>query len=515
MMACRNLRRIVHYKAGPRACKVYCARDRRPVAQILLALTNRGFKEWTKLRIVITIACPALPSHRSESSLFMSKYDSSQIDHSQASSAGASVLDNRWIQLGAGIMAMVAIANLQYGWTLFVDPIYEKYHWEKTSIQWAFTVFVLAETWLVPIEGHLVDRFGPRLMVALGGVLVGVAWVINAVASSLSLFYSAALLGGAGAGIVYGTSVGSALKWFPRKRGLAAGLTAAAFGAGAALTVKPIMSMIKYSGYEHAFFWFGIGQGTLVVTCALLMRAPAAELTQASADTANRRAQRSNTWREMVRTPIFWLTYAMFTMVSMGGLMAAAQIGTMARDYKVADLPVSLFGITAAALPFALSLDRIMNGLSRPFFGWVSDHLGRENTIFLAFSLEGVAILLMLVFIHVPVLFVLLTGLTFFAWGQIYSIFPALSGDLFGPRYATTNYGLLYTAKGTASLLVPLGSYLHYLTGSWLPIFLLAVVFDWTAALLAIFVLKPMRRKRALAADAAEGKPAPSHRELD
>jgi OFA family oxalate/formate antiporter-like MFS transporter len=181
------------------------------------------------------------------------------------------------------------------------------------------------------------------------------------------------------------------------------------------------------------------------------------------------------------------------TMLAMGGLMATAQLGPIATDFKVAKIPVSMFGLTMAALPFALSLDRVLNGVTRPFFGWVSDHIGRENTMFIAFGLEGLAILLLVNFAHVPILFVVLSGLVFFAWGEIYSLFPAMSGDLFGRKFATTNYGLLYTAKGTASLLVPLGNVLKATTGSWMPIFILAIAFDWLGALLALFVLKPLR----------------------
>ena len=187
--------------------------------------------------------------------------------------------------------------------------------------------------------------------------------------------------------------------------------------------------------------------------------------------------------------------YLMMTMLAMGGLMATAQLGPIATDYKVAKTSVSLLGITMAALPFALSLDRILNGLTRPFFGWVSDHIGRENTMFIAFGLEGVGILLLISFAHIPVLFVVFSGLVFFAWGEIYSLFPATCGDLFGRKFATTNYGLLYTAKGTASLLVPLGNVLQAATGSWMPIFVLAIAFDWIGAGLALFVLKPLRTR--------------------
>ena len=399
----------------------------------------------------------------------------------------------RWVQLVVGIVAMVAIANLQYGWTLFVNPIDTKFHWGKAAIQVAFTLFVLAETWLVPLEGYLVDRYGPRRLVAIGGLLVGAAWLINANATSLAALYAGGMIGGAGAGIVYGTSVGNALKWFPDRRGLAAGLTAAAFGAGSALTVVPIANLIARRGYESAFWYFGLGQGLVVILCGLLLRAPRRDEVPDVTTAKMPRTVQDVAPLAMLKTPVFWLLYVMMTMLAMGGLMATAQLGPMAVDFKVATVPVSMLGLTMAALPFALSLDRILNGLTRPFFGWVSDHIGRENTMFLAFGLEGLGILLLLRFAHVPALFVLFSGLTFFAWGEIYSLFPAMSGDLFGRPFATTNYGLLYTAKGTASLLVPLGNVLKAATGSWMPIFVVAIAFDWIGALLALIVLKPMR----------------------
>ena len=410
-------------------------------------------------------------------------------------SEGMHIGSARWIQLVIGIIGMVAIANLQYGWTLFVNPIDSKFHWGKATIQVAFTLFVLAETWLVPVEGYLVDRFGPRLLVAIGGVLVGVAWWINAEASTLFTLYLGGLVGGVGAGIVYGTSVGNALKWFPERRGLATGLTAAAFGAGSALTVVPIANLINSRGYETAFLYFGLGQGLVVILCALVLRAPRHDEVPAVVTSKVGQSQRDFTPIEMLKTPVFWLLYVMMTMLATGGLLATAQLGPIAADYQVAGVPVSLLGITMAALPFALSLDRILNGLTRPFFGWISDHVGRENTMFIAFGLEGLGILLLITFAHIPVLFVLCSGLVFFAWGEIYSLFPAMCGDLFGRKFATANYGLLYTAKGTASLLVPVGNLVKTATGSWMPIFVLAIAFDWIGGLLAFVVLKPLRRR--------------------
>jgi len=403
------------------------------------------------------------------------------------------MLRNRWLQLIVGIVGMVAIANLQYGWTLFVSPIDNQFHWGKAAIQVGFSLFVLAETWLVPFEAYLVDSYGPQVVVAVGGIMVGLAWILNSAADSLAMLYAGGIIGGIGAGIVYGTASGAALKWFPDRRGLAAGLTAAGFGAGSALTIIPIANQIKASGYQSAFFTWGILQGAVVLVCAFFMRAPQKEdLAEITTSTESQTAQ-DFTPAQMLKTPAFYLHYVMMTMLAMGGLMATAQLGPIAKDFQVADNPVSLFGLTMAALPFALSLDRILNGVTRPFFGWVSDHIGRENTMFIAFGLEGIAILLLITFAHIPVLFVIFSGLTFFGWGEIYSLFPATCGDLFGKKFATTNYGLLYTAKGTASLLVPVGSLIAGSTGNWYPIFILAIAFDWLGALLALFALKPLR----------------------
>jgi len=399
----------------------------------------------------------------------------------------------RWGQLACGIVCMVMIANLQYGWTLFVTPIDQKYQWGRAAIQVAFTIFVVTETWLVPVEGYLIDKFGPRLMVCGSGALVAIAWVLNAFASSLTLLYVAAAIGGIGAGVIYGASVGNALKWFPDRRGLAAGLTAAGFGAGSALTVVPIANMIASSGYEAAFLWFGIGQGVVVMLVALLLRAPGPGEVAAPAAPFVQQSRREYRPAEVLATPAFWLMYAMFVMVATGGLMATAQLAPIAKDFKIDSVPVSLLGLTLPALTFALSIDRVLNGLTRPFFGWVSDHVGRENTMFVAFLAEGIGIYALLQFAHDPVWFVILSGLVFFAWGEIYSLFPATCTDLYGRQFATTNYGMLYTAKGTAALLVPLANVLMSATGSWTACFLVAAALNIVAAVLAIAVLKPMR----------------------
>jgi MFS transporter, OFA family, oxalate/formate antiporter len=270
-------------------------------------------------------------------------------------------------------------------------------------------------------------------------------------------------------------------------------LTAAGFGMGSALTIIPISKVIASEGYEAAFLWFGILQGAVIIIASFLLRSPPKD--QLGARTVLVQAKRSFAPSEMLKTPIFWIMYLMFVMMAAGGLMATAQLAPIAKDFKVADIPVSLIGITLPALTFALSLDRVLNGLTRPFFGWVSDKIGRETTMFIAFGLEGLGILALSQFGHDPVMFVLLTGLVFFAWGEIYSLFPATIGDTFGSKFATTNSGLLYTAKGTAALLVPFSSLLTKATGSWHAVFYTAAAMNILAALLAVLVLGPLRRR--------------------
>ena len=407
------------------------------------------------------------------------------------SSAAAPRPTVRWLQLVAGIICMVMIANLQYGWTLFVSPIDEKYHWGRAAVQVAFTIFVLTETWLVPVEGWLVDRFGPKIVVFVGGVLVAIAWAMNSAADTLTMLYAAAAIGGIGAGGVYGTCIGNALKWFPDRRGLAAGLTAAGFGAGSALTIIPIQGMIQASGFEATFLWFGIGQGLVVVALSLMLRAP--QVGEVPPSTRLKQSARDYTPLEVLASPIFWVMYAMFVLVGAGGLMATAQLAPIANDFHIAKVPVSLLGLTLPALTFALSIDRVLNGLTRPFFGWVSDRIGRENTMFIAFGLEAVGIWALSAFGQDPVLFVVLSGLVFFAWGEIYSLFPSTCTDVYGSKYATTNAGMLYTAKGTASLLVPLANVLAAASGGWHLVFIVAALMNAVAAIMSLAVLKPLR----------------------
>src|SRR6201994_214826 len=400
---------------------------------------------------------------------------------------------SRWLQLVMGIVCMAMIANLQYGWTLFVDPIDAKYHWGRAAIQLAFTLFVLTETWLVPVEAWFVDKYGPRVVVMFGGVMIALAWVLNSYASSLTLLYAAAVVGGIGAGAVYGTCVGNALKWFPDRRGLAAGATAAGFGAGAAITVVPIANMIAASGYQSAFFSFGIGQGVIVFLLAIFLRPPTVAMPAKKKQLNLPQTKIDFTPPQVLRSPIFWVLYLVFVMVAAGGLMTAAQIGPIAHDFKIADTPVTLAGFQMAALTFAISLDRIFDGFGRPFFGWVSDTIGREHTMFIAFGTAALMLLTLSAYGHVPMVFVLATAVYFGVFGEIYSLFPATCGDTFGAKFATTNNGMLYTAKGTAALLVPIASIVSAKYG-WQAVFVISVALNPTAALMAIFVIKPLRR---------------------
>jgi MFS transporter, OFA family, oxalate/formate antiporter len=399
----------------------------------------------------------------------------------------------RWLQLVMGIVCMAMIANLQYGWTLFVDPIDASHHWGRASIQLAFTIFVVTETWLVPIEAWFVDKYGPSIVVMFGGVMIALAWVLNSYADSLVMLYAAAIIAGIGAGAVYGTCVGNALKWFPDRRGLAAGATAAGFGAGAAITVVPIASLIATSGYQAAFFDFGIAQGLIVFVLPFFIRPPRAAMPAKKKQLNLPQTKIDFTPPQTLRTPIFWIMYLVFVMVAAGGLMTAAQIAPIAHDFKIANTPVTLAGVQMAALTFAISLDRIFDGFGRPFFGWVSDTIGREHTMFIAFGTAALMLLTLSTYGHNPIVFVLSTAVYFGVFGEIYSLFPATCGDTFGAKFATTNNGMLYTAKGTASLLVPLASIIatHY---GWQAVFVIAVALNATAALMALFVIKPIRR---------------------
>lgn len=409
---------------------------------------------------------------------------------------------NRWGQLILGLVCMMLIANLQYGWTLFVRPIQAAHSdWSIAEIQWAFSIFIALETWLTPAGGWLADSFGGRgvkFTIAIGGLMVAIGWALNSYAETLTMLYVGAAVTGIGAGFIYATCVGNAVKWFPDRRGLAVGLTAAGFGAGAALTVIPIKAMIESSGYAHTFFVFGITQGVILFFVSWFLRSPEPGEVPAPPSKAVVQSEYSFAPREVLRSPVFWLLYVMFVMVSASGLMATAQLALIARDFGI-DKMLLLGG--ASVLAVALVVDNVANGVARPFFGWVSDRIGREKTMVVAFTLGGAAYLLLGSLGASPWLFVLFAGLIFFTWGEIFSLFPSTCTDAFGSKYATVNTSMLYTAKGTSALLVPFANVIKQSTGSWHSVFVVAAVMNFIVVAIALFILPPLRRAQKARAD--------------
>ena len=429
----------------------------------------------------------------------------SMSEHSRVSSA------TRWMQLVSCVVCMIMIANLQYGWTLFVNPMraahpswtldFLWWHWDTlTGITFAFTVFIALETWLTPIQGWIVDNLGPqrgpKLVVAFGGIMVAAGWAINSFAEPLPMLYLGAVVGGTGGGAVYATSVGQAVKWFPDRRGLAVGLTAGGYGAGAVLTVIPIQHVIETSGYQAAFLWFGLLQGGVVFILAWFLRGPEPGETPAVTAPKVIQSTRSYTPAQVLKSPIFWLLYVMFVMVSGSGLMATAQVGPIAKDFGVEKV-VLFFGLTTFSL--ALIVDGIANGAARPLFGWVSDHIGREFTMAIAFTLGALAYWLLGAFGTIPLAFVTFAAAIFLTWGEIFSLFPSTCTDTFGTKFATVNLSLLYTAKGTSAFFPTVASMIKDATGDWHAVFVVATVLNLLVVVLALFVLRPLRQRMVAA----------------
>ncbi len=403
---------------------------------------------------------------------------------------------NRWSQLVLGVIAMMAISSPQYTWTLFTGPLNQKLGTTLAELQWTFSLLIVLQTWFSPFQAYLVDRFGPRLLISVGALLSGGSWVLSAPVDNIWLLYlTYGVIGGFGTGIIYVGIIGLVVRWFPDRRGLAAGLAAAGYGFGAIFTSFPIDSMIKSSGYAYTLVVWGVIQGLIGILAAQGLRLPPENyqvVSAAAASVGPEQSHRSYSPREMLRSPIFWLLFIMMSMMSTSGLMVVSNVGPFANEYKVAQAMV----LGMAALPLSLTLSRFTNGLTRPFFGWVSDIIGREATMTLAFSLECVAILILFAFIDQPALFVVLTGLVFFGWGEIFSLFPSTLTDTFGPRYAATNYGFLYIAQGVGSILGgPAAAFLKQMTGSWTAVFIAVAVLDAITAFLAITVLRPMRQR--------------------
>jgi oxalate/formate antiporter len=364
------------------------------------------------------------------------------------------------------------------------------------------------QTFFSPFQGYLVDKFGPRLLLSAGAILTGLSWIFAANVDSLGgLYMTYGLLGGVGTGIIYVGIVGLMVKWFPDRRGFAVGVVAAGYGMGAIMTTFPITNSLAGNGLAQTLTVFGAMFAVIGTLAALGLRQPPAnfqpgpllEKTSQAPDVAP---------AAMLKTPVFWLMFAMMTMMSTSGLMVISQMASFAKDFGITT--VTVFGM--AALPLALTIDRFTNGLTRPFFGWVSDRYGRENTMALAFILEGIAMTLWLYSRDNAVLFVLLSGVVFFGWGEIFSLFPSTLTDTFGTRNATTNYGFLYMAQGVGSVFGgPLAALLFQGTGSWMPVFAVVISMDIITGLLAWFVLKPMRQRWLAQAGA---KPASADVEL-
>ena len=388
---------------------------------------------------------------------------------------------------------MVVISSPQYVWTLFTQPLAGALGASLPELQITFSILIVVQTFLSPWQGVLVDRFGPRLLLSIGVLVTGLSWMLAAQATSLTMLYvTYGLLGGIGTGIVYVGVIGHMVQWFPDKRGLATGLAAAGYGVGALLTTFPIAAVLRDSPYQEALMRFGAGFGLVGLIAAQGLRRPSGQEQRAHQPRKPVIAGTGHALSptEMLATPIFWLMFAMMAMMSTTGLMVTSQMAAFTRDFGMANLLV----LGVPLLPLALSLDRLTNGATRPIFGWISDHLGRENTMLIAFGLEGMAMTLWLLTRESPILFVLLSGLVFFGWGEIFSLFPSTLTDTFGTKHATSNYGCLYMAQGVGSILGgPIAAWLHDSTGSWIPVFAVIITMDFTTAGLALAVLKPMR----------------------
>jgi oxalate/formate antiporter len=391
---------------------------------------------------------------------------------------------------------MMSISSPQYVWTLFTGPLNQKLGTTLAELQWTFSLLIILQTWCSPAQAYLVDRFGPRALISIGALMSGGGWVLSAYVDNIwALYFTYGIICGFGTGIIYVGIIGLMMRWFPDRRGLATGLAAAGYGFGAIFTSFPIDSMIKSAGYAHTLVVFGIILGVIGIVAAQWMRVPPdgwlpEGYTPATATTIQ--SKRSYTPQEMLKNPIFWVLFIMMSMMSTSGLMVVSNVGPFAKEFKVADVLV----LGMAALPLSLTLSRATNGLTRPFFGWVSDRIGREVTMFIAFSLECLAILILFAFLDHPALFVVLTGLVFFGWGEIFSLFPSTLTDTFGPKYAATNYGFLYIAQGVGSILGgPAAAYIKQMTGSWTAVFIIVAALDIITALLAVTVLKSMRAR--------------------
>ncbi|HZC36152.1 MAG TPA: oxalate/formate MFS antiporter [Chthoniobacterales bacterium] len=400
---------------------------------------------------------------------------------------------SRWLQLLFGLICMMAISSPQYVWTLFTGPFTTRLGATLAQVQVTISILIVLQTFLSPFQGYLVDLFGPRTLLSIGAIFAGASWILAAtVKSTLGLYLTYGLLGGIGTGIIYVGVVGLMVGWFPDKKGFACGVVAAGYGMGAILTTFPISQSLAAIGHPATLVMFGLFFGTIGLLAAQGIKRPPTKTQSGHPGSIETLAGVSPLI--MLRSPVFWVLFVMMSMMSSSGLMVITQMAAFAKDFGVANTVV--FG--TAALPLALTIDRFTNGLTRPFFGWLSDRIGREQTMFLAFGLEGLAMLLWLATRQHALLFVLLSGFVFFGWGEIFSLFPSTLTDTFGERHATTNYGFLYMAQGIGSIIgAPLAAWLHEATGDWITVFAAMITMDFLAAIMAITVLRPLRKSRA------------------
>jgi OFA family oxalate/formate antiporter-like MFS transporter len=391
---------------------------------------------------------------------------------------------------------MIMIANLQYGWALFVKPILAATGWKLSDVQWAFTIFIALETWAMPLCGWMIDKHGARMLMTIGGVFCGLGWAQLGQAASIPALYGWYGLAGFGAAIVYCGSIGVALKWFPDRRGLASGVIAAGFGSGSTLFIPFIAMIIARQDFRDAFLYTGIAQGLLIVIAAQFLGIPKGGLPAIAAKPAAKAKTRSHgenfTSLEMLKTPHFYMLYAAMLMMGIGGLMVTAQTAVVADS----------LGIGAAVVTAALTLNPIANGTGRIFWGWVSDRLGRERTMALVFTLQSACLVSVMVLGPVSGLWFIVTlALVFFTWGEVYVLFPSACADYFGARNASSNYGFLYSTKGVASILGGgLAALFFEKTGSWNTVFYGSAVLALCSAVLALWVHKLPLPRRSTAA---------------
>jgi OFA family oxalate/formate antiporter-like MFS transporter len=414
------------------------------------------------------------------------------------------VTGNRWIQLICGVIAMILISNYQYAFTLFTPGMKQTFPGVPYArIAAIFSAFILFETWPMPVAGYFVDKLGIRKLMSFGAICIGLGWVLGGTIakSPFDLYLYYGVIAGTGAGIIYISCVANAVKWFPDRRGLAVGLTAAGFGGGAALAIMPIASTIHRIGWAHAMAIWGPGQGVIALAAAMILHHPPAGWAPAGWDERAKRVRKSVaqskvnfTWLQTLGRPEFYLLYTMFFFATAGGLIATANLSQIAKSLHVSDATVWGFAI----VPLAATLTAACNALSRIVWGSVSDRLGREYTMFLTFGVEAVLVFLVTKIAGAPITFVVLFSFIFLFWGEIYSLFSATTGDVFGPKNASANYGMVYTAKGAASVFAGFGAatLAAYFGGSFAVPFYISAVLCAIAALLALLVLRPLIRGR-------------------